>query len=81
MNKLNCYGFEVSAAAAWIISYLTNTKYTVHFSGSYSGITVVTCGVPQGSCLVPFLFSIYTKDLHPILNYVTTAKYTDDSII
>ena len=28
LNKLNCYGFETSAAE-WIKSYLTNRKYTV----------------------------------------------------
>lgn len=80
LNKLCCYGFEPSAVA-WIESYLTERKYTVYFNGSYSEQRDVSCGVPQGSCLGPLLFSIFINDFPLILDHATVAAYADDLTI
>ena len=80
VNKLCCYGFD-KGSIAWINSYLTNRKYCVYFNGGFSEMRVMSCGVPQGSCLGPLLFSIFTNDLPVILNNASIAMYADDSTI
>ncbi len=80
MNKFHCYGFD-RGSVAWINSYLTNRKYCVYFNGGFSEMRVMSCGVLQGSCLGPLLFSIFTNDLPLILNYASIAMYADDSTI
>ena len=62
LNKLNAYGFEVGAVR-WLESYLTNRTQLVYFNGSFSRTNSLVCGVPQGSCLGPLLFSIFINDL------------------
>ena len=62
LEKLICYGFEKSAIE-WIKSYLANREFTVTFNGSNSDILTLDCGVPQGSCLGPLLFSIFTSQV------------------
>lgn len=44
-------------------SYLQNRKQYVEMSSAKSDILDYKCGVPQGSCLGPLLFSIYLNDL------------------
>lgn len=80
LTKLSCYGFEKSAIT-WMYSYLSNRTQTVFFNGSLSGIRNITCGVPQGSCLGPLLFNIFTNDLPYILRKANIVMYADDSTI
>jgi hypothetical protein len=61
-------------------SYLFNRHQKVRIGSVCSLFRAVTSGVPQGSCLGPFLFNIFLSDLtdipgHP---YVNMVKYADD---
>lgn len=80
VNKLHCYGFD-RRSVAWISSYLTNRKYCVYFNGSFSVMREMNCGVPQGSCLGPLLFSIFTNDLPLMLKQTSIGMYADDSTL
>ena len=62
VNKLKCYGFT-SNALAWFSQYLSGRRQRVFFNGSFSNWNPINCGVPQGSCLGPLLYSIFTNDL------------------
>ena len=46
-------------ALAWFASYLESHKYYVHVEGGKSSVRSLTCGVPQGSVLGPFLYVLY----------------------
>ncbi len=61
--------------------YLTNWRQCVFSNVSYSLVQELQCGVPQGSCLGPFLFSIFTNDLPLVLKYARTVMYADDTIL
>ncbi len=80
LKKLECYGFEVSSLS-FLRSYLTDRTQTVFFNGCFSEENAVSCGVPQGSCLGPLLYTIYTNDLPLVLRNANIGMYADDSTI
>lgn len=61
LAKLKRYGFS-SASLLTIKSYLGDRWQMIYFNGSESNLKQVKQGVPQGSCLGPLLYSIFTND-------------------
>ena len=80
LNKLKCYNFT-NNSIEWFKSYLSNRKQYVFYNGSFSQVGQLQCGVPQGSCLGPVLFSIFTNDLPLVLNHTTAVMYADDTTL
>ena len=56
-------------ALDWFKSYLENRSYHVILNGTKSEKRTLRRGVPQGSVLVPVLFSTYTIELAWILSH------------
>lgn len=75
--KLQHYGISNSACQI-IISYLSNRKQFVSIKGSKSSMKDVTIGVPQGSVLGPFFFTVVMNDLPSNLS-VKSVIYADDT--
>lgn len=73
--KLEGYGFNTFN---WMRSYLSNRSQTVLFNGSFSNVKTVQRGVPQGSCLGPLLYCIFTNDMPLALRKDSLA---DDSTV
>ena len=62
---------------SWFRSYLTNRKLKVNINGSYSETFDLQCGVPQGSCLGPVLFTQYASTIFNIVD-MDIHGYADD---
>ena len=69
-------------ALNWLKSYLNERSSFVHYSNASSNTSLVEAGVPQGSALGPYLFSMY---IAPLSNDVirsfgiTHHQYADDT--
>ena len=60
--------FDFSKRVAnWFQSYLSNKSFLA--GNNFSQSASVSCGVPQGSTLGPFLFLIFVNDMSQAVKY------------
>ena len=78
LAKLEKYGVR-GIAGDWFISYLQNRKQFCTVNGHKSSAKMITCGIPQGSCLGPLLFIIYLNDFETCLQLSKASMYADDT--
>lgn len=76
ISKLQAYGF-LGNLLSWFQSYLTNRMLIVKMSGAFSLPYFASSGVPQGSHLGPFLFSIFLNDIVDCID-VRCLIFADD---
>jgi hypothetical protein len=62
-----------------IDSFLTHRSFSVRIDGHSSSPRPVSAGVPQGSCLAPILYLIYTNDI-PIQANSNISLFADDTL-
>ena len=60
-------------------SYLSYCKQFVSINRCNSNLTLVNCGIPQGSVLGPLLFLSYINDLHKAIQYCKLHHFADDT--
>ena len=68
-------------ALSWFQSYLGERSQQISINLTLSRKFHLQCGIPQGSCLGPLLFTIYSSKLFEILKHhlPTAHAYADDS--
>ena len=52
-----------------------------YFDGSTSSKSSIECGIPQGSCLGPLLFIVYSNDFENCLKSTIPNMYADDTCV
>ena len=71
-----CYGIS-GIVLLWIKSYLEGRSQFVKIQGEASEIQELSTGVPQGSCLGPFLYCVYVSTLSFVIPH--NVSYADDT--
>ena len=79
LKKLSIIGFS-DHTIKWFQSYLSNRKFTVNLENSFSEVSNISCGVPQGSILGPLLFLIYVNDMSMAVK-CNLFLYADDTCL
>ena len=80
LRKLSNYGIR-GVALEFIKSYLFGRTQCVEINGVRSEFKSITCGVPQGSSLGPFLFLLYINDLHRCTKLLKLLLFADDTTL
>ena len=62
-----------------IISYLSNRSHYTKINGKKSKVVEITCGVPQGTILGPWFFTILVKEVY--CPAVSNYKFVDDKTL
>lgn len=78
LQKLYRYGMR-GVAFSWLQTYLKNRSQYVHINGTDSQLLTVTCGLPQGAVLGPFLFLMYINDLCLVSKTLNLILFADDT--
>ena len=63
----------------WFSSYLMNRQQLVDCDGTFSSVTILNTGVPQGSILGPLLFIIYVNGIHEASENFHAILFADDT--
>ena len=66
LKKLSITGFS-DHTVKWFQSHLSNSKFTVNLENSFSEVSSISCGVPEGSILGPLLFLVYAYDMQMVV--------------
>ena len=74
LRKLCCYGVNGNALQL-LKSYLIDRTQRSYVKGVLSKEQCVSCGIPQGSILGPFLFIIYVNDFPKCLQCTTPGMF------
>lgn len=61
-------------------SFLSNRSFRIRVDDQLSTHRPILAGVPQGSCLSPFLYLIFTNDL-PISDQSSVSLFADDTLL
>ena len=86
LQKLEIYGIR-GTVLNWFESYLTNRQLRVKcevakdHKTQYSSLYDVEFGTPEGSCLGPLLFLLFTNDLYLNIDQCSTILFADDTTV
>ena len=80
LDKMSFYGVN-GVAKKLLKSYLTQRQQIVEYNGFQSDSLEIKTGIPQGSVLGPFLFSVYINDMPLCTDMFNMIMYADDTTL
>ena len=80
LDKIYAMGFTIRTCH-WFESFLTGRQQYVEYLGEMSCLMAVPCGVPQGTCLGPLVYLLYTADLNENIRFSLVLSFADDTTI
>ncbi len=80
MEKLTDFGVQTSTRN-WILDFLIERPQVVRIGSRVSAELTISTGTPQGCCLSPKLFTLYTSDCVSTQDNTVIIKYADDTTI
>ena len=75
LDRHNIYYGISELALGWFKSYLLGRIHSVKVGSTLSHPAVLQYGVPQGSVLLPILFSVYTNPIDSIIHSHSSINY------
>lgn len=69
---------ECESFGGWLANYLSQRRQRVRLGNTMSSFSDVTSGVPQGSILGPYLFSVFMSSFSAFDLRTKLVKYADD---
>ncbi|XDV41036.1 hypothetical protein PO909_009977 [Leuciscus waleckii] len=70
-----------STTCNWVLDFLSDRPQKVRMGGNISTELTLSTGTPQGCCLSPKLFTLYTHDCVTNQNNTAIIKYADDTTV
>ncbi len=77
LNKMKHYGIR-GMVNDWFKDYLSNRKQYTEIDNVTSNMSLIKCGVPQGSILGPLLYLIYVNDIATCTQH-NIVSFADDT--
>jgi hypothetical protein len=78
LHKLHVLGTPIQITKM-VDSFLGNRFFTVRNDNCFSSTRPILAGVPQGSCLSPLLYTVYTNDI-PVNQNSSVTLFADDTL-
>lgn len=79
VHKLVSLGIP-SYLSKLLLSFLTGRTFQIKVGSTLSDVAIMVAGTPQGSCLSPALYSLYTSDL-PTARDCDVGQFADDTLL
>ncbi len=80
ITKMSAYGLG-NKACEFMASYLSEKYQRFKISNKKNSWTPLLKGIPQGSCLGPFLFNVFMNDIFYFIDIYDLANYADDNTL
>lgn len=77
LNVLESLGIG-NPLLSWLRSYLTSRRQFVSINGTFSDLSSISSGVPQGSHLSPLLFILFVNTVNKYLSFTKIQLFADD---
>ena len=78
--KLEVYGSNYNSLT-FMLDYLTSRKQRTKIGTSYSNLTEIFRGIPQGSVLGSLMFTIFSNDIFFFVENSVKIKYVEKFVV